>query len=287
MLATIASPTRRCRSGSIFGKRIVVTRTRQQASGLAKGLARLGADVIEIPTIRIVPVALDEAKREKFADFSKHYDWLVFTSPKGVALFFDEFFQRQEDVRSLGSVKIAAVGPATAKGLSDLHLKIDLQPEIYTTEKLAECFTLKDAAAMRFCLPHGNLADPWLAGHLREQGALVDEWLLYRTEPETDDSTGARARFLREGAHWITFTSSSTAENWHALKLQPAAAKPEPKAVSHSRTAAISTKRGSCRSHCCNRNATARAWLKWSAAMRMLQGRIGNSGRKRWPKKPR
>ena len=85
---------------------------------------------------------------------------------------------------------------------------------------------------MRFCLPHGRLADPLLANHLREQGATVEEWTIYDTEPEQEDSTGARARYLREGAHWITFTSSSTAENWHALKLQPASGAPQPKAVS-------------------------------------------------------
>ena len=84
----------------------------------------------------------------------------------------------------------------------------------------------------RFCLPHGNLADPLLANHLRSNGAAVEEWTLYDTEPETEDLTGARARYLREGAHWITFTSSSTVENWHALQLQPAPGAPQPKAVS-------------------------------------------------------
>ena len=84
----------------------------------------------------------------------------------------------------------------------------------------------------RFCLPHGRLADPLLANHLRKQGGVVEEWTLYDTEPEQEDLTGARARYLREGAHWITFTSSSTAENWHALQLQPASGAPQPKAVS-------------------------------------------------------
>jgi len=87
-------------------------------------------------------------------------------------------------------------------------------------------------ASKRFCLPHGRLADPLLANHLREQGGMVEEWTLYDTEPEREDSTGARARYLREGAHWITFTSSSTAENWHALQLRPASGAPQPKAVS-------------------------------------------------------
>jgi uroporphyrinogen III methyltransferase/synthase len=97
---------------------------------------------------------------------------------------------------------------------------------------LAECFSEKIVASKRFCLPHGRLADPLLANHLREQGGLVEEWTLYVTEPEQEDITGAQARYLREGAHWITFTSSSTADNWNALQLQPASGVPRPKAVS-------------------------------------------------------
>lgn len=216
----------------LFGVRVVVTRTRRQAGVLTERLTRLGADVLEIPTIRIVPVALGEEERKKFADLSSHFDWLVFTSPNAVDHFFTEFFRLNSDVRDLGKVRIAAVGPATAWKLTDLHLRVELQPETYTAEKLAECFTAKKVESKRFCLPQGRLADPGLANHLREQGGIVEAWTLYDTEPESEDVTGARARYLKEGAHWITFTSSSTAENWHALGLRPAAGAPEPRAVS-------------------------------------------------------
>jgi len=216
----------------LFGQRVVVTRTRRQAGTLTKRLAQLGADVLEIPTIRTVPVALGEAEKIKLKALAKHFDWLIFTSPNAVDFFFLEFFQVTNDLRALGAVKIAAVGPATAGKLNDLHLRIDLQPEAFTTEHLAECFSKKNVALQRFCLPHGRRADPLLANHLRQQGGAVEEWTLYDTEPEIEDLTGARARYLREGAHWITFTSSSTAENWHALKLQPSSGAPQPKAVS-------------------------------------------------------
>jgi uroporphyrinogen III methyltransferase/synthase len=188
--------------------------------------------VLEIPTIRIVPVALGETERNKLTALSEHFDWVVFTSPNAVDLFISEFFKLTDDLRALGAVKIAAVGPATAQKLNDLHLRVDLQPDTYTTEKLAECFSGKVVASARFCLPHGRRADPLLANHLREQGGSVEEWTLYDTEPEQEDLTGARARYLREGAHWITFTSSSTTENWHALQLQSASGAPQPKAVS-------------------------------------------------------
>jgi uroporphyrinogen III methyltransferase/synthase len=216
----------------LLGRRVVVTRTRRQASALTEKLARLGADVLEIPTIRIVPIALEEEARAQLDHFVKHFDWVVFTSPNSIDRFFDEFFREGRDVRQLGEVKIAAVGPATARRLREFHLRVELQPEVYTTEKLAESFDAIKVAGNRFCLPHGRLAEPQLAGHLRKLGGQVTEWTLYDTQPETEDVSGARARFLKEGAHAITFTSASTADYWHALKLHPADGAPSPQAVS-------------------------------------------------------
>jgi uroporphyrinogen III methyltransferase / synthase len=216
----------------LFGRRVVVTRTRPQASELTRKLTRLGADVLEIPTIRIVPRELDAARAEKLKTFSTHFDWVVFTSPNAVARFFSEQARCLTDIRSLAGVKIAAVGPGTKNALAQFHLQVDLMPEIYTTENLAKKFLEINIAKLRFCLPHGDLADPLFAHALRERGASVEEWTLYETRPETEDPTGARARYLREGAHWITFTSASTAENWHALQLQPASGAPRPRAVS-------------------------------------------------------
>ncbi len=216
----------------LFGQRVVITRTRVQASGLKKRLMRLGADVLEIPTIRIVPLALGEAELRKMETFSQHFDWLIFTSPNGVDLFFNEFFNLGLDIRVLGAVKLATVGPATAKKLKDFRLRVDVQPDIYTTEVLAETFTDEMIRSQRFCFPHGLRAEPLLANHLREKGGQVDEWILYDTQPETHDVSGSRARYLKEGAHWITFTSSSSAENWHALGLHPIEDVPNPKVVS-------------------------------------------------------
>jgi len=216
----------------LLGRRVVVTRTRRQASELTQKLARLGADVLEIPTIRIVPVLLPESQRDKLGNFARHFDWLVFTSPNGVDLFFSELWRRTGDIRALGPVKIAAVGPATAKKIEELHLKIDLQPRIFTTEELARAFADEQVKGARFCLAHGKRADPSLEEYLRKRGATVEGWILYDTQPETEDVNGARGRYLKEGAHWITFTSSSTVENWHALGLRPEGDAPRPRAVS-------------------------------------------------------
>ena len=218
----------------LFGRRVVVTRTREQASALSLRLAQLGADVLEIPTIRIVPIPLGEPERKKMETLSQLYDWLVFTSPNGAQRFFDEFLKiHQNDIRALGNIRIAAVGPATGSSVRRYWVTPELQPAIFTVEKLTEALAAHTPiAGSRFCLPHGRLADPLLANRLRELGGEVDQWLVYDTQPEQADVTGARERFLREGAHCITFTSSSTAENWHALNLEPAPGKPRPRPIS-------------------------------------------------------
>lgn len=216
----------------LFGQRVVITRTRLQAGALSERLARLGADVLEIPTIRVTPVPMEEGQRKKLRDLASFYDWIVFTSPNAVDFFFAEFFQANHDLRALGAVRFAAVGPATGRKLNELHLQVEIQPEIFTAAQLSRTFPAGMISGRRFCLPHGDLADPGLGKYLREQGGQADEWILYRTQPEKADPTGARARYQTEGAHWITFTSSSTAENWHVLGLEPGAGLPRPKVIS-------------------------------------------------------
>lgn len=198
----------------LFGKRIVVTRSREQASELVRRLTELGADVLEIPTIRIKPAKKIGELREAI----KHvglYDWLVFTSPNGVAAFFQEFFRQHADLRDLGVAKIAAIGAATAEKLGELHLAVDLQPIEFTSEALLAEFK-KSACCenLKFLLPRADLADQRLANGLAELGGIVDDLDAYETVPDTEDRTGHRARLLREGADVITFSSSSTVQNF-------------------------------------------------------------------------
>lgn len=216
----------------LFGKRIVVTRTRAQASALSEKLRELGAEVLEIPTIRIAPRELPAEATAQLAALPSHYDWIAFTSPNAVDLFFHRYFAAQPDLRALGAVKLAAVGPATAAKLAALHLRTEKQPREFTTEALAAAFTEAEASGQRFLLPRSNLANPILTDHLRAHGGIVTEWTLYDTVPETADENGARARFLEEGADWITFTSSSTAEYWHVLGLKPGGSARQPRHAS-------------------------------------------------------
>jgi uroporphyrinogen III methyltransferase / synthase len=203
----------------LFGRRIVVTRTRKQASALSAKLRALGADVYEIPTIRIEPpenlMDFGELVRDAF-----QYDWLIFTSVNGVDAFFDMFYRLYDDVRSIGNVKIAAIGPATAQRIKDLHLAVDLQPEKFVAEAIIDGLVkLGSVENLKILVVRALGAREILPKRLAELGAIVDEAIAYRTVPETADTSGALERFREEEADLITFTSSSTVENFLALKL--------------------------------------------------------------------
>jgi uroporphyrinogen III methyltransferase / synthase len=212
----------------LFGRRIVVTRSREQASELVRQLTELGADVLEIPTIRIEPPQSLTPLREAI-DGVGEYDWLVFTSPNGVDAFFREFFVHRKDIREMGPLKIAAIGAVTTQKLSELRLEVDLQPKEFTTEALlAEFKKSVSCENLKMLLPRADLADQRLARGLEDLGAIVDDLDAYQTVPETEDRSGHRARLLSEGADMVTFTSSSTVANFCNLVDVPALLKQYP-----------------------------------------------------------
>jgi len=203
----------------LSGKRIVVTRTRKQASTLSGKLRELGAQVLELPTIRIEPPSDLRAFAELVQD-AHMYDWIVFTSANGVEAFFEIFFKLYDDAREIGGVRIAAVGPATAQRIKDFHLHVDLQPEEFVAEAVAHAFEKQGSVEnLRILLVGPEKARDVLLKELSALGAIVDEGFAYRTVPETRDTTGARRRLLEEGADLITSTSSSTLENFLELGL--------------------------------------------------------------------
>jgi uroporphyrinogen III methyltransferase/synthase len=212
----------------LFGRRIVVTRSREQASELVQQLTELGSDVLEIPTIAIKPPKKIGPLREAIEGIGL-YDWLVFTSPNGVEAFFREFFAKHNDVRSIGALKIAAIGTATTQKVTELHLEVDLQPAEFTSEALlAEFKKSVSCENLKFLLPRADLADERLARGLEDLGAIVDDLDVYQTVPDTEDRNGHRARLLNEGADLITFTSSSTVANFYDLVDVPALLKKFP-----------------------------------------------------------
>jgi uroporphyrinogen III methyltransferase/synthase len=203
----------------LSGKRIVVTRTRKQAGALTSQLRALGADVFELPTIRIEPPT-DLREFAELVQDAHGYDWIVFTSPNGVDAFFEIFYKLYDDAREIGAAKIAAIGPATAQRVRDFHLHVDLQPEEFVAESIVGEFQKQGGVEnLRILLARAEKARDVLPRELSKLGAIVDEAFAYRTVPETRDVTGARRRLLEEGADLITFTSSSTVENFLALGL--------------------------------------------------------------------
>ncbi|WAC18385.1 uroporphyrinogen-III C-methyltransferase [Luteolibacter sp. SL250] len=202
----------------LFGKKIVVTRTREQAGELSKSLADLGADVIELPTIRIE----HPDDRLGFAEMVTHaheYDWLVFTSPNGVERFFDAFFATFEDARSLGNPRIAAIGAGTAAKIREYRFAVDLIPERFVAEGLIEAFKKESVENLTMLWVKAAETRDVVGKGLEELGAIVDECIAYKTVPETEDPTGARARIEEEGADLITFTSSSTVDHFFDMGI--------------------------------------------------------------------
>jgi len=192
----------------LFGKRIVVTRSRRQMARFSQKLSELGAEVLEIPAVK----GVDPDNKQDLIDalLSLHaYDWLVFTSVNGVAVFFDLFFRRFHDLRDLGGAKIAAVGPATAAKLREMHLEVDVMPEEFVGRKIAEALAKHSSIEnTKICLLRAQKANPDLPRALEELGAIVDDIGLYKTVAEED--------FLEHGADWVTFTSGSTVDFFHA-----------------------------------------------------------------------
>jgi uroporphyrinogen III methyltransferase/synthase len=202
----------------LFGKRIVVTRTREQAGELSKALGDLGADVIELPTIRIE----HPEDKQGFAELVTHaheYDWLVFTSPNGVERFFDAFFATYPDARSLGNPRIAAIGNGTAKKIREYRFTVDLIPEKFVAEGLIDAFKKESIENLTMLWVKAAESRDVIYDGLTKLGAIVDECIAYRTVPETADPTGAKARLAEQGADLITFTSASTVDHFFDLGL--------------------------------------------------------------------
>lgn len=202
----------------LLGQTIAVTRTRQQASELGEQLESLGADVIEAPTIEIFPAA-DFTPVDSALNSAAKYDWIIFTSAAGVTAAKERILKIGKDARVFGAAKIAAIGAATARAISDeLCLQVDLCPKKYVAEALADELTSGPAGNIakgkRFLLLRADIARPILAERLTAAGAAeVADVAIYQTRPVSQLSPRLLEAIDNKQLHWITFTSSSTARN--------------------------------------------------------------------------
>ena len=200
----------------LFGKTVVVTRAREQASDLVNSLSDLGADCLEFPTIDVGPPdswsALDTA-----LDCLSTYDWVVFTSVNGVKYFFERLFARGVDVRALGHIRTAAIGPVTARHLRRFGLKSDIIPESYRAESVVDAFKAESISGSKILLPRAKEARPVLPLELSKMGAVVDDVTVYCTR-QVHGHADALIQLLEDRqVDLVTFTSSSTVSNFMAL----------------------------------------------------------------------
>jgi uroporphyrinogen III methyltransferase/synthase len=199
----------------LFGKRIAITRTREQAKDLRDQLAALGALVIEIPTIEIRNPAswepLDDAIR-RLEDF----DYLLVTSVNGVRNFLARLRACGRDVRDLKGLKVGAIGPATAGEFAKTGIKVDLMPDEYRAEGLLESLGKDDLHGKAFLIPRAKVARDLVPKVLTQKGARVEVVEAYETAvPER--SAEELHKLLKPLPDVITFTSSSTAVNFSRL----------------------------------------------------------------------
>ena len=200
----------------LLGKRIVVTRARQQASDLVELLSDLGAECLEFPTIEITPAKDPEPLRQAIENLNA-YDWIVFTSVNGVIHFFEQLFAAGKDVRALSRMQTAAIGPATAEQLLAFGLTSDIVPEIYRAESVVAAFEKLNLKAKKILLPRAREARPVLPVELTKMGAQVDEISAYETLTVTENVGDLIQALEDKGVDLITFTSSSTVKNFKAL----------------------------------------------------------------------
>ncbi len=199
-------------TGPLFGMRVLVTRSQQQASVLAQLLTAEGVEPIELPTIEIAPLedfgAFDDAL-ERIGS----YAWAVFTSTNGVDAAFGRLAEAGRDARWLGAVRVAAIGPATAAALAERGVTADYVPDTFTTSAVAEGFGRFGVAGSPVLLLRADIAPDALPDGLRSHGAEVDSVAAYRTLKPSGAGEQARELLGSGSIDVATFTSSSTVRN--------------------------------------------------------------------------
>ncbi len=197
----------------LFGKRIVVTRSRAQASDLITKLELLGAEVLEFPTIKITPPDSWEDLDRAVRDMSS-FDWVVFSSANSAQMFFERIAAAGLDARTLAATRVCAVGPATAELVHSFGIIPDLLPDRFTAEATVEAFNSIAVSGKRVLIPRADIGRATLSAGLSALGASVHAPTAYRTV--IDDSHSEDMRNLLRGGDFdmVTFTSSSTVKNF-------------------------------------------------------------------------
>jgi uroporphyrinogen III methyltransferase/synthase len=213
-------------SRPLFGRRVLVTRPREQAAELVGLLESLGADPVEAPLIRICP-PLEFDSLDQACARVREFDWIVFSSVNAVDAFIDRLLVSPLDLRALGRVKLCAVGPSTGERLRHHGLKVDLLPGESRAEAIVAAMTSATAIeGLQVCLPRADIGREVVGEELRKQGAIVTEVVAYRTvpvEPGTNGEPDIYRMLLERRIDVVTFTSPSAVRSFvKALGAEPA-----------------------------------------------------------------
>lgn len=210
----------------LFGKRILVTRAREQSSVLAQQIATLGGEPLEFPVIRTV-ASNDQQAFDQVLEQLANFDWFIFTSANGVRYFLQLLRDRQIDIRQLPPAKIAAVGSKTAQILAEHGLLVDVIPEKHRAEALVEALRSQVKSGEQILLPRARVARAVLIDELRSMGAKVSDVPVYETQLQAGDATRVLDLLRKGRIDVVTFTSSSTVHHLmqtlreHEPEIQP------------------------------------------------------------------
>ena len=204
-------------SRPLFGKRVLVTRPREQAGEFVDLLQSLGANPIEAPMIRIATAA-DYGPLDRACAHLENFDWVVFTSGNAVDAFMGRLLGSSADVRALRQVKLCAIGASTAERFTRFGIKVDLQPAESRAESVVQALLPHgDVKGVRFLLPRADIGREVIGDELRKRGAVVTEVIAYRTlaiDPERDGEPDIYRMLLDKGIDVVTFTSPSAVRSF-------------------------------------------------------------------------
>lgn len=196
----------------LFGKKVLVTRSREQASVLSRSIEHLGGEPIEFPTISIAEP--DYGPMDKALENLSSYNWIIYTSVNGVKFFFNRLREKNGDIRDLKGIKLCAIGPQTAKALQDMALQVDYIPSEFRAEAIISGLQNKVSPGDRILLPRADIARKILPESLSKLGAVLDEVTAYRTVAGSGNAPVIQEMLDGGEINTITFTSSSTVRNF-------------------------------------------------------------------------
>ena len=197
----------------LAGWKVLVTRPRQHISKTADLLRKKGAEVLELPSICTVPVEDNSRLYEAFEKLAA-YQWIIFTSPVGVEIFFDEMDRKEMDVRSLGQAKIAVIGEGTKKKLKEHHLLADFMPSVYDGETLGTELAKELQGDEKILIPRAEAGNKKLTELLEQTGAKVDDIATYTTCYEKSRLIDEKKEFETGSVDCVVFTSASTVKGF-------------------------------------------------------------------------